>query len=60
MSEGDELDDEDVKNAYSTSVMMISTVKDPEDLVDLDLISLLAFIKTLALPSEAEIAEKSV
>lgn len=35
-------------------------VKEPEDLVDRDLINLLAFIKRLHKPTEAEIASKSL
>ena len=35
-------------------------VKEPEDLVDRDLINLLGYIKRLHKPSEAEIREKAV
>lgn len=35
-------------------------VKEPEDLVDKDLINLLAFIKRLHMPSDSEIANKAL
>jgi hypothetical protein len=35
-------------------------VKEPEDLIDKDLLNLLAFIKRLSEPTEAQIMEKSL
>lgn len=35
-------------------------VKEPEDLVDKDLINLLAFIKRLTMPTDADIATKTL
>jgi hypothetical protein len=40
---------------YWQSVMATSMVKEPEDLVDRDLLSLLSFIKGLKLPTEEQV-----
>ena len=52
--------DEDGEDYYSQSIMVSAMVKEPEDLVDKDLINLLAFIRRLQMPSEAEIASKAL
>lgn len=47
--------DDDAEDYYIQSIVVSAMVKEPEDLVDKDLINLLAFIKRLKMPSEAEI-----
>jgi hypothetical protein len=39
--------DDDAEDYYSQSIIVSSMVKEPEDLVDKDLLNLLAFIKRL-------------
>ena len=45
---------------YSKSILVSSMVKEPEDLIDSDLLQLLAYIKCLPLPSDEEIASKKI
>jgi len=52
--------DDDGEDYYSQSIIVSAMVKEPEDLVDRDLINLLNFIKRLKMPSEAEISEKGL
>lgn len=52
--------DDDAEDYYSQSIVVSAMVKEPEDLVDKDLINLLAFIKRLNMPSEQEIAHLSL
>jgi hypothetical protein len=46
------LDDEG-EDYYSQSIMVSAMVKESEDLIDSDLLNLLAFIKRMKQPSEA-------
>ena len=45
--------DEDTEDYYSQSIIVSSMVKEPEDLIDKDLLNLLSFIKRLHEPTEA-------
>lgn len=47
-------------DTYSQSVMVSSMVKEPEDLIDRDLLNLLGFIKKLKMPSEDEVKAKVI
>lgn len=47
-------------DSYSQSVMVSSMVKEPEDLIDRDLLNLLGFIKKLKMPSEDEVKAKVI
>ncbi len=48
-----------MNDTYSQSVLVSSMVKEPEDLIDRDLLNLLGFIKSLQLPSVDEIQAKA-
>jgi Dullard-like phosphatase family protein len=45
---------------YSQSILVSSMVKEPEDLIDRDLLHLLGYIKRLPLPTEEQIQTKSL
>ena len=45
---------------YNNSILISTQIKEPEDLIDKDLINLLAYIKRLTKPTDSEIAAKSV
>ncbi len=53
------LDDEG-EDYYSQSIMVSAMVKESEDLIDSDLLNLLAFIKRMKQPSEAQIATQAI
>lgn len=44
--------DDEAEDYYSQSIVVSAMVKEPEDLVDRDLINLLAFIKRLSMPND--------
>jgi hypothetical protein len=48
------------EDVYSQSILVSSMVKEPEDLVDSDLLHLLAYIKKLPLPSEDVIKGRNI
>ena len=50
--------DDEAEDYYSQSIVVSAMVKEPEDLIDKDLINLLAFIKRLNMPTDAEISGK--
>jgi hypothetical protein len=52
--------DDEAEDYYSQSIVVSAMVKEPEDLVDKDLINLLAFIKRLTPPSDAVIQSKAL
>jgi hypothetical protein len=54
------LDDGDGEDTYSLSIIVSAMVKEPEDLIDKDLLNLLSYIKKLQSPSEADIRGKSI
>jgi len=48
------------ENHYQSSIIQCTVIKEPEQLIDKDLMNLLGFIKSLPVPSEAVLAEKQV
>ena len=56
----DDANSADGPDLYSQSVLVSSMVKEPEDLIDKDLIQLLAFIKRLPMPTEEQIETKKL
>ena len=52
--------DINANDTYSQSMLVSSMVKEPEDLIDRDLINLLRYIKTLKFPSEDEVKAKEI
>jgi hypothetical protein len=42
----------DKENYYQTSVMACATIKEPEQLIDKDIMNLLSFIKKLKVPTD--------
>lgn len=53
-------EEQETDDLYSTSLMAITSTQQPEELVDKDLLDLLAFIKHLPSALESEIASKAV
>jgi CTD small phosphatase-like protein 2 len=47
--------EEDTENYYETSVIACTTIKEPEQLIDKDLMNLLSFIKTLPTPPDSNL-----
>ncbi len=52
--------EDEKENYYQTSVMACTSIQEPEQLIDKDLINLLSFIKQLKMPSEDSLAERLV
>ena len=52
--------DDDTEDYYTHSIIVSAGCKEPEDLIDMDLMNLLSFIKKLKIPSEKEVQEKAV
>lgn len=59
-SSGSGIFEEDTENYYQTSVTACTVIKEPEQLIDKDLINLLSFIKKLPIPHESELKDKLV
>ena len=57
---GSDASNEGDDDLYLSSVIAVTQVKAPEELVDTDLLNLLRLIKTLPLPTGDEISSKSV
>jgi len=52
--------EEDTENHYTTSIVNCTTVSEPEQLIDKDLMNLLSFIKTLPMPEMSALKDKCV
>lgn len=48
------------ENYYQNSVIECTTVKDPEQLIDKDLINLLSFVKKLKIPTESVLEDRKL
>jgi CTD small phosphatase-like protein 2 len=56
----DSILDDDGEDYYNNSILMSTQIKEPEDLIDKDLINLLSYIKRLQRPTDAMIEAKSL
>jgi len=52
--------EEDYENHYQISIIACTEVKEPEKLIDKDLLKLLGYIKTLPVPDFSELRDKLV
>lgn len=48
--------EDDVEDCYNNSILIANYIKEPEDLIDKDLVNLLLFIKKLHHSSDYELA----
>jgi hypothetical protein len=52
---------EDVgEDIFANSIMQTTQIKEPDDLIDKDLLNMMGFIKKMKMPTEEEIAAKAV
>eukprot|EP00347_Sterkiella_histriomuscorum_P021312 403334441 len=52
--------EEDLENHYQTSIMACTVIKEPEQLIDKDLLNLLGYIKSLPVPDVSDLTDKCV